>query len=348
MLGKFRVAILSCMMLLLTISQVRAEPLQGSGSTFAFPFLSSMSREYLEHLNDGGDYVANDNAISYEPIGSLGGILRLANPEIDFAATDFPLSPEELKKSNYVQFPIVVGGIVPVINVKALSSAKVNLPADVLANIYLGKIQNWNDVAIAKANPGLTLPDLKIVVVQRSDGSGSTYNWTQYLAESNAEWREKYGVNTLVSWPLGTSVKGGGKMAEVVAATDGAIGYLEFGQATRASLTVALVANSSGQFVTPDAASMMAAAESAAWSSQNDFYMSMVKADNPAAYPITAATFIVMRKDAGFASDAGQALRFFRFVLEKGDKKARELGYVPLPARTVEEVKKYWTAQLGS
>jgi phosphate transport system substrate-binding protein len=346
--SKLSAVLFACLMLLLSGVLAKAEPIQGSGSTFAFPFLSNMSREYLEHLNDGGDYVSNDNAIGYEPVGSLGGILRLADPEIDFAATDFPLSSNELKKSGYIQFPIVIGGIVPVINVKAIGTSTVNLPADVLANIYLGKTQNWNDPSIAKANPTLKLPDLKITVVHRSDGSGSTYNWTQYLSESSSEWQEKYGVNTLVSWPLGTSVKGGGEMAAKVSATDGAIGYLEFGQANRAKLTVALVANSSGQFVTPDAVSMLAAADSAAWSSQNDFFASMVKADNPAAYPITAATFIVMRKDASFGSSAGQAIRFFRYVLEKGGKKALELGYVPVPARTVEEVKKYWTAQLGS
>lgn len=324
-----------------------ADALEGSGSTFAYPFLQRMSRNYLVKLNDGSDFVSTENTISYEPIGSLGGVLRLQQPDIDFAASEFPISADELKKLGYIQFPIVIGGIAPVINIKSLASQRINLPGTVAADIYLGKIQNWSDPAIAAANRGVTFPDLQITVVHRADGSGSTFTWTDYLSSASSEWKSKYGANTLVSWPLGTSVRGSSKVIETVAETDGAIGYVEVGQAQRAGLSMALPGNANGEFVEPGSESYSAAALGAGWTPTNDFGGSLTSSTDSAAYPVTAATYIIMRDKASIGGSSSQALRFFRFILEEGRNDATELGYLPVPQAVVGEIKSYWASRLG-
>jgi phosphate transport system substrate-binding protein len=320
-----------------------AEPVRGAGSTFAFPLITQWSQNYQVERAGGGDFVLQDSGVDYEPVGSLGGILRLAQPETDFAATDAPLPPEELAKFNYVQFPIVMGGIVPVLNIDGVKSGELKLTGAVLADIYLGKIQNWNDAAIKASNVELTLPDLRITVVHRSDGSGSTFNWSTFLSAASEDWKTKYGADTLISWPLGVDAEGNSGMAKKVKETSGAIGYLEYGQTIRASLNYASVQNPAGRFVTPEPAAFQAAAGKADWENAKDFYVSLVNAEGEDAYPITAVTFAVMRATPPSSSRLNQALWFFSYGLERGGADATALGYVPLPEALVSRVKQYWT-----
>lgn len=344
MRSRFALA-LSFFLSLLVVQIAAAEPIQGSGSTFAQPLVQRLSMKFVEFLADGNDSVPTDSRVEYEPVGSLGGILRLSGTEVDFALSDYPLSVAELETKGFAQFPIVTGAIVPVINVTALKDKPINLPGAVLADIYLGKVQNWSDAAISAVNPGLALPDLPITVLHRVDGSGTTYNWTAFLSASSAEWRGKYGTNSLISWPLGKDVRGSRGMASEAAATDGSIGYLEFGQAKRAGLAMALVENAQKRFALPEEVSVSAAAASAEWSPANHFATSLVNASAPDSYPITTAVYAIMKKDGGFGSDNRLVLRFMRFIMNEGKNDALELGYVPLPAPAVESVKSYWKQQ---
>ena len=318
-----------------------AEPIRGSGSTFAFPIIAKWSAAYQAEQAGGYDSVS-DNGVDYEPVGSLGGILRLANPEIDFAASDAPLPPAELKKFGYVQFPLVMGGIAIVVNIDGIKPGELKLTGALLADIYLGEIQNWSDPAIKAVNADLTLPDTKITVVHRSDGSGSTFTFTSYLSSSSDEWKTKYGADTLISWPLGTDAKASSGMIDAVRETKGAIGYVEFGQVARAGLSFASLQNKAGQFVKPERAAFEAAASGADWASATDFHLSLIDAPGEAAYPIAAVTFVLMPAVPRSSSRLNHALWFFSYALDKGGSDAAALGYVPLPSSLIGQVKAYW------
>lgn len=326
------------------LSQAVADPIQGSGSTFVYPLIQRASGEYQVFLSGDGDFTTNDNAVSYEPVGSLGGILRLQRPEIDFAASDYPLSVAELDKAGFAQFPIVAGAIAVVVNIPTLEKTKINMSASVLADIYLGKIQNWIDPAIAKANQGVAFPDLPIAVVARLDGSGSTFNWTSYLSQANTEWREKYGAANLVSWPLGKAVKGGGAVAAEVKATAGAIGYVEFGQAQRAGLNIAMVGLVDGSFSAPDKASISAAINGSDLKAETHFATSLINSKAAGAYPISAVTYAIMRRNSGRAAGHSRALRFFNYVYQHSDQTALDLGFVSLPEAAAKTVNAYWAS----
>ena len=318
-----------------------ADPIRGSGSTFAFPVIAKWSAGYQAEQAGGYDSVA-DNGVDYEPVGSLGGILRLANPEIDFAASDAPLPPDELKKFGYVQFPLVMGGIAVVVNLDGIEPGALKLTGALLADIYLGRIQNWSDPAIQAVNAGLALPDMKITAVHRADGSGSTFTLTQYLSASSEEWKTKYGADTLISWPLGTDAEASSGMIAAVKATKGAIGYVEFGQVARAGLNYVSLQNKAGQFVKPERAAFEAAAAGADWASTTDFHLSLIDAPGEAAYPVAAVTFVLMPAEPRSSSRLNQALWFFSYALDKGASEAAALGYVPVPAPLVGQVKAYW------
>jgi len=335
-------SILACFILAFAGLPAAADPIHGAGSTFAYPIIAKWSQAYKIAQIGDSDFVSQDDRIDYEPIGSLGGIMRLGQPEIDFAASDVPLPPEELTKLGYVQFPIVMGGLAPVINLDGIEPGALKLTGPLLADIYLGKIQNWSDPAIQAVNAGLPLPDLRINVIHRSDGSGSTYNWTSFLSAASAEWKSKYGADTLISWPLGTSVEGSSGMVAKVRETKGAIGYAEYGQLTRASLNYASVQNPAGQFVRPEPQSFQAAAAHIDWVNAQDFHVSLVNAAGADAYPITAATFIIMQQTPRSSSRLRQTLWFFSFAIEQGAGDAAALGYVPLPETLVSQVKAYW------
>ncbi|WP_309085379.1 phosphate ABC transporter substrate-binding protein PstS [Chelativorans sp.] len=328
------------------VSPAAAQAVQGSGSTFAQPIISTWARDFLRDRADGNDFVANEGGIDYEPVGSLAGILRLSQPEVDFAASDAPLPPEEVEKRGLAQFPIVLGGLAAVANLDGLRAGELRLDGVVLAEIYLGRITRWNDPAIARINPELQLPDQPISVVHRSDGSGSTLTWTRFLSASSQEWREKLGADTLIDWPTGIAAKGSSGVIEAIRNTRGAIGYVEFGQVVRAGLAYAQIRNRAGSFVTPSPESFAATASAADWDPAKDFYVHLTDVDAADAYPLAAATFVLMHRRERSAARTRRTLAFLSFALDKGAPTAAALGYVPLPDDLVAKVKDHWRAAL--
>jgi phosphate transport system substrate-binding protein len=342
--GGLRFASLAIMLFmgLFGASPALAERVQGSGSTFAFPIISAWTKSFLEFRAGGSDFVADEQGVDYEPIGSLGGIMRLAQPAIDFAASDAPLSPEELAKRDLAQFPVVIGGLAAVINLDGVQSGQLKLTGDVIAQIYLGKIAKWNDPVLAALNPEISLPDLPVTVIHRSDGSGSTLTWTRYLSAANPEWKSGPGSDTLIEWPVGTGAEGTSGMLSAVQGSKGAIGYVEHGQAARLGLAVAQLSNGSGAFVTPSPEVFAKTAAEADWDPARGFYLQLTDVRAADAYPLAAATFVLMHKSERSAARTRRTLFFLSYALERGGPDAAALGYVPLPAALVEKVKSYW------
>lgn len=324
----------------------QAEPIRGAGSTFAAPVIGKWAKIYKDARADGGDYFTLDWTVDYELVGSLAGLMRLEQPEMDFAATDVPVDAAELDKHGRQQFPIVMGGIAVVANLDGVPAGSLRLTGPLLADIYLGKIQNWSDPAIKAVNPDLKLPDLKISVIHRQDGSGSTFVFTEYLSAVSADWKSKYGADTLISWPMGTGAEGTRNLIAAVQATKGAISYAEYGQVERSGLPFASIQNKAGNFVKPDPAGVQAAANSVAWDKVEHFNASLTNQPGEAAYPISTATFAVVPV-AGRSSDShGRVQDFFRLAFERGAEDASGLGYVPLPENLVKLVKQYWDKDL--
>lgn len=320
----------------------QAQRIQGAGSTFAFPVISAWKQSFLQKRADGSDFVVDDLGVDYEPVGSLGGIMRLAQPDIDFAASDAPLPPEELAKRDLAQFPIVIGGLAVAVNLDGVKAGQLKLTGDLLAQIYLGKIKRWSDPAILAVNSGLSLPDIDIIAVHRSDGSGSTATFTRYLAAANGTWRSGPGSDTLIDWPAGKAAEGTGGMVDAVKQTSGAIAYLEFGQAHRQGLAVVQLANKAGTFVPPGPEVFASTAASADWDAKSSFYLQLTDVDEAGAYPLTAATFVLMHRTQRSASRTRRTLFFLSHALEDGGTDAAALGYVALPDPVVEKIKTYW------
>lgn len=339
-----------------------AEPIRGAGSTFAAPIINKWSQMYRQDRSYGldlsgavsgagveGGFKQEEANIEYEAIGSGGGISRitqsgLANffqAEADFGLTDTPLTPEDLKRFGLAQFPVVMGGIVPVVNIQGVGPGVIRFTGPLLADIFLGKIQSWSDPAIKAINPDVTLPDQKIAVVHRVDGSGTTYNFARFLASVSPEWQSKVGVDIRLKWPVGTGADGNSGIVRAVRETPGAISYVEYGQVSRAALSYGLVQNRSGNFIRPDTGSFQAAAASADWANAKDFYLYLTDAPGPQAYPIAATVFALMPTNAN-ARRTRRALEFFQLGLEKGAAEALALGYVPLPEPLVKQVKAHW------
>ncbi|WP_312857938.1 phosphate ABC transporter substrate-binding protein PstS [Mesorhizobium zhangyense] len=331
----------------LTFGQTaQAEPIRGAGSTFAAPVMAKWARAYKDARADGGDFFTLDWTVDYELVGSLAGLMRLEQPEMDFAATDVPVAPSELASRGQQQFPIVMGGIAIVTNIDGVAPGALRLTGPVLADIYLGKIQTWSDPAIKALNPDLDIPDLQISVVHRKDGSGSTFVLTEYFTAVSAEWKTKYGADTLIPWPVGTSAEGTKNLILAVQETKGAIAYAEYGQVMRAGLPFASIQNKSGNFVKPDPEGVQAAANAIAWEKTQDFYASLTDQPGPAAYPISTATFAVV-PIAGRSPDRYRRVHdLFRLAFDDGDSDAAALGYVPLPEPLAEQVKQYWVKEL--
>ncbi len=319
-----------------------AQRVQGSGSTFAFPIISAWSKSFLEFRAGGNDFVADELGVDYEPIGSLGGIMRLAQSDVDFAASDAPLPPEELAKRDLAQFPIVIGGLAAVVNLDGVQSGQLKLTGDVLARIYLGQIARWSDPALASLNTEIELPDLPITVVHRVDGSGSTLSFTRFLAAANAEWKSGPGSDTLIEWPTGTGAEGTSGMMAAVKDSQGTIGYVEYGQAARLGLDVAQLGNGSGAFIAPSPEVFARTAAEANWDPARGFYLQLTDVQAADAYPLTAATFVLMHKRERSTARTRRTLFFLSHALERGGPEAAALGYVPLPASLVEKVKTYW------
>jgi len=308
----------------------------GAGASFVFPAMTKWSSDYNK---------ATKNRISYQSIGSGGGIAQIKANTVDFGSSDAPMKPEDLKKFGLGQFPSVSGGIVPVVNIPGVKAGAIRFTGPVLADIYLGKIKLWNDPAIVALNADLKLPALPIRVIYRADGSGTTFNFVNYLSKVSPEWKQKIGEGTTVRWPGGFGGKGNEGVAAYVKQIKGAIGYVELSYATSNKLSYAAMKNAAGNFVQPSLKSIQAAGASADWANSKDFYLVVTNAPGAEAWPITATNFIIMSEKPKNAANAKEAIAFFRWVYTHGDASAQQLGYVPLPADLVKRIDAYWATK---
>ena len=309
----------------------------GAGATFIYPLLSKWSDDYNK---------ATGAKINYQSIGSGGGIAQIKAATVDFGSSDKPLSPEELAKDGLAQFPSAVGGVVPVVNVQGIEPGKLRLTGPLLADIFLAKVTTWNDPAIAALNPGLPLPSSKINVVHRSDGSGTTFNFVNYLSKVSPEWKAKVGEGTSVNWPGGVGGKGNEGVAAYVKQIKGSIGYVELAYATENKMAYAGMQNAAGNWVQPSAASFAAAAASADWKSAKDFSLIITNAPGAEAWPITATNFILVYKQPKDAKRTRNTLDFFKWAFENGQPQADALHFVPLPAELVQQIEAYWASDI--
>ena len=304
----------------------------GAGSTFVYPVLSAWAEDYRTQ---------SGVKVNYQSIGSGGGISQVEAGTVDFGATDQPLNPDELAKNNLAQFPIIVGGIVPVVNIAGMAPGKLKLTGPILADIYQGKVKTWNDPEIVKANPGVSLPAAQITPVHRSDGSGTTFNFTHYLAQVSPAWKSGPGEGKTVNWVGGVGGKGNEGVANYVKQIPNSIGYVEYAYVIQNKMTYALVQNAAGNYVSPSADSFSAAAASADWANAKDFDLVMTNAPGAQAYPITASTFVLLPKQPKDKAKSDAAIAFFKFALEKGQPQANKLDYVPLPDAVVKQIETY-------
>jgi phosphate transport system substrate-binding protein len=313
-----------------------AQEIVGSGSTFCYPVMVKLAEAYTK---------VSGARVLFQPTGSAAGMIDIRHQVVDFAVSEAPLNETQLAHEELSQFPLVIGAIVPVVNIDGVTPGQLRFTGRLLADIFLGNITNWNDPAIAALNPDLNLPNLAILVVHRSDGSGTTYNWAWYLSMVSDEWTLKVGASTSVAWPVGVGGKGNGGVADKVARVRGAIGYVDQTYATRAKLAYGLVRNQAGNFVMPDAGSLQAAIANVDWSKERDFGVLLSNAAGAGAYPIMATSFVMIRKDPQDPSRTRDMLAFFRWALEHGQDMASSLGYLPLPPQLVELVEGSWRAE---
>jgi phosphate transport system substrate-binding protein len=315
----------------------QAQQITGAGATFPYPIYSKWSDTYSQKTGV---------KLNYQSIGSGGGIAQIKAATVVFGASDAPLPPDQLREIGLAQFPMVIGGVVPVVNIEGIAPGQLRFTGPLLADIYLGKIKTWNDPAVAAVNPGVKLPNIDINVVHRSDGSGTTFNWVNYLSKVSPEWKSKVGEGTSVSWPTGVGGKGNEGVAAYVNRLKGSIGYVEYAYVLQNKMAYGLMQNQAGQFVKPDIASFQAAAASADWSKTQDFYLVLTNAPGAQAFPVTAATFILMYKQPKDPAGSKTALAFFKWCLENGQKDAEQLDYVPLPDALVKQIETYWQAEI--
>ncbi len=314
-----------------------AADVTGAGASFVYPVMSKWSADYSK---------ASGKKVNYQSIGSGGGIAQIKAGTVDFGSSDAPLKPEELAKFGLAQFPSVIGGVVPVVNVSGVQSGAMKLDGETLANIFLGKIKKWNDPAITALNGGIQLPDQKITVVHRSDGSGTTFNFVNYLSKVSPEWKEKVGEGTSVKWPGGIGGKGNEGVAAYVKQIKGGIGYVELSYALQNKMAYSRMKNAAGNFVLPSDETFQAAAASAEWGTAKDFYLVMTNAPGEKSWPITATNFILMYKQPKNAAGAKNAKEFFKWVYANGDAQAKSLDYVPLPDALVQQIDAYWAQSM--
>lgn len=314
-----------------------AADISGAGATFPYPIYAKWADVYKKETGIG---------MNYQSIGSGGGIKQIKAKTVTFGASDMPLSAEELEKEGLVQFPTVIGGDVPVVNLEGVKPGDLVLDGETLANVYLGKITSWDDPAIAKLNPGIKLPKRAIVVVHRSDGSGTTFIFTDYLSKVSPEWKSEVGASTAVQWPVGIGAKGNEGVANNVSQTKGGIGYIEYAYAKQNDLTYTKMINADGKAVAPTAESFMAAAGNADWTGTPGFGVILTNEPGADSWPIAGATFILMPKKPKDPEAAASALEFFDWAYAKGDAMAEELAYVPMPDAVVEAIEKVWATEV--
>ena len=316
-----------------------AADITGAGATFPFPVYSKWADAYKKETGNG---------LNYQSIGSGAGIKQILAKTVTFGATDAPLKADKLEKDGLLQWPMVMGAIVPVVNVEGVKSGELVLSGEVLGDIYLGKVTKWNDPAIAKLNPNLKLPSDAIAVVRRSDGSGTSFNFTDYLSKANAEWKSKVGSGTAVEWPVGVGAKGNEGVAGNVGQTKNSIGYVEYAYAKQNKLTHVALINKAGKTVQPTIASFQAAAANADWAHAPGYYVILTDQPGETSWPITAATFILMYKEPTDKAASAEAIKFFKWAFEKGGKMAEELDYIPMPDSVVKQIEKTWTSEIKS
>ncbi|HEY7548199.1 MAG TPA: phosphate ABC transporter substrate-binding protein PstS [Hyphomicrobiaceae bacterium] len=314
-----------------------AAEISGAGATFPYPIYAKWADAYKKETGTG---------LNYQSIGSGGGIKQIQNKTVTFGATDAPLKGADLDKFGLVQFPVVMGGIVPVLNLDGFRPGDLVIDGPTLARIFLGEIKSWDDAAIKKLNPDAKLPSRAIALVHRSDGSGTTYNFAYYLAEVSPDWKSKVGVNTSLEWPVGIGAKGNEGVANNVRQTKGAIGYVEYAYALQNKLTHTKMVNKAGKTVEPTSASFQAAAANADWKSQPGYGVILADQPGDASWPMTAATWILMYKDPQDKAASAEALKFFGWAYKNGGKMAEELNYVPMPANVVADIAKTWAAEI--
>lgn len=331
----FTSAVLIAGLVFSTLSQ--AVDITGAGATFPYPIYAKWAEAY-----NGKTGVR----MNYQSIGSGGGIKQIQNKTVNFGASDKPLTPAELNKDGLMQFPAVIGGVVPVHNVEGVASGKLRLSGEVLANIFLKKITKWDDAAIKALNPGVALPSASITVVHRSDGSGTTFVFANYLSKVSEEWKTKVGADTAVSWPTGVGGKGNEGVAAYVQRIKNSIGYVEYAYAKQNGLPYTMMQNKDGEFVKPGLASFQAAAKYADWAKAEGFYEIITNEPGKESWPIAGATFILMHKAQDKPEAAKEVLKFFNYAFTEGGEKASSLDYVPMPADTVKLIQQHWSSNI--
>ncbi|HZR70349.1 MAG TPA: phosphate ABC transporter substrate-binding protein PstS [Burkholderiales bacterium] len=316
-----------------------AVDITGAGATFPYPLYAKWAEAYRQQTGVG---------LNYQSIGSGGGIKQIRSRTVDFGASDAPLKADELEKDGLLQFPTVMGGVVPVVNLDGIAAGQMKLTGETLADIYLGRIEKWNDARIAALNPGVKLPNQPITVVHRADGSGTTFIFTNYLSKVSAEWKDKVGNNASVSWPAPTSTGGKGNegVASFVQRIRGSIGYVEYAYAKQNKMTFAMLKNRDGEFVAPGDKTFQAAAAGADWKHAKGFYEILTDEPGKASWPITGATFILMRKTQADGAKAKEVLRFFDWAYRNGDRMALELDYIPMPDDVVKLIQSAWKGEI--
>ena len=308
-----------------------AQEATGAGASFPAPLYAKWAADYNK---------ATGVKVNYQSVGSSAGLKQIEAKTVDFGASDEPLKDADLQAKGLVQFPTVIGGIVPVVNIKGVQPGQLKLNGQVLGDIYLGKITHWNDAAITALNPGLALPDAKITPVRRADGSGTTFGFTNYLSKVNAQWKDKVGEGKAVNWPTGAGGKGNEGVAAFVGRLANSIGYVEYAYVKQNKLTYAQLQNKDGTFVSPNENSFKAAAAGADWS--QSFYQILTQQPGKDAWPITSATFILMHKVQDKPQQAATTLKFFDWAYQNGDATAQSLDYVPMPDAVKAQVMKAW------
>ena len=314
-----------------------ATDITGAGATFPYPVYAKWAEAYKG--------VTGSN-MNYQSIGSGGGIKQIEAKTVDFGASDMPLTPDVLEKNGLMQFPTVIGGVVPVVSVEGVAPGQLKLTGDTLAEIYLGKITKWNDPKLAADNKGVKLPDAPITVVHRSDGSGTTFIFVTYLSQVNAEWKSSVGADTSVAWPTGMGGKGNEGVAANVKSMKNSIGYVEYAYALQNKMTYVQLKNRDGQFVMPFDTNFKAAAANAQWKAEEGFYQVLTNQPGKESWPISGATFILMHTKQDNAADAKEVLKFFDWAYSNGGKLASDLDYVPLPENVVKLIRAAWKTQI--
>ncbi|HKD53927.1 MAG TPA: phosphate ABC transporter substrate-binding protein PstS [Steroidobacteraceae bacterium] len=315
----------------------QAADISGAGATFPYPVYSKWADAYKQQTGIG---------LNYQSIGSGGGIKQIKAKTVTFGASDMPLEQKDLQEAGLVQFPMIIGGVVPVVNIKGVQPGQMTLDGPTIASIYMGEITKWNDPRIKKLNPSLNLPATAIAPIYRSDGSGTNFLFSNFLSSVSPTFKEKIGANTSVQWPVGIGAKGNEGVANMTTQTDGAIGYVEYAYAKQNKMSYANLINSSGKKVTPNAQSFQAAAANADWANAPGFHLILTNQPGDKSWPITGASFILLHSNPPDPAATSAALKFFDWAFKNGAQMASELDYVPLPDSLIKQVRATWQSQI--